>query len=283
MGQNNPDFCSSLGCSELFLKWYLTLCFDGSLNQSHSVLKRWYFLLQCAHKQATPPPGCHNSRRWKGFCSSAFSRGHTGFRVYRFLLFLVVLNLSASFPSRLCLSLYPLSFLYLHLPPFSHPACCLEESLKGPLTGRTGSIVPASGHRAAGSVRAAFIDFRLCRVIKGYSAILVFNSSKDAGETAGEAALQVVGTLHEIDLFVCFQVKQNMMIPSLSSAFVAVHLWTLIKKAPEKSSLCFSSQPHRRCLFQFQYSVPFSSFQRLKGFATTIPWCKHSFLINPVL
>lgn len=39
--------------------------------------------------------------------------------------------------------------------------------------------------------------------------MLDFDSSKDAGE----AALQVVGTLHKIDLFVYFQIQQNMMIP----------------------------------------------------------------------
>lgn len=82
--------------------------------------------------------------------------------------------------------LCPLSFLYLRLPPFSHPACCLEESLQGPLTERTGSIVPKLDHRAAGSARAAFIVFRLCPVIKGYSVILALNASKDAGEAAGE-------------------------------------------------------------------------------------------------
>lgn len=76
-------------------------------------------------------------------------------------------------------------------------------------------------------------------MIKGYSAIVDFNSSKDAGEAAGEAALQVVGTLHEIDLFVCFQVDQNMMIPSLSAAFAAVHLWTLIKKKKRQRKVHF--------------------------------------------
>lgn len=79
-------------------------------------------------------------------------------------------------------------------------------------------MVPASDHRDAGSVRAAFLDFRLCRVIKCDSVILNFDSSKGAGE----AALQVVGTLHKIDLFVYFQTQQNMMIPSLASAFVAL-------------------------------------------------------------
>lgn len=70
----------------------------------------------------------------------------------------------------------------------------------------------------ASTVPAAFIDFRLGRAIKGHSVILELNIAKDAGEAAGEAALQVVGTLHNIDLFACFQIKQIMVIPSLSSA-----------------------------------------------------------------
>lgn len=76
---------------------------------------------------------------------------------YRFLLFMVIFTLSASLPSRLCL-FYPLSFLYLRLPPFSHPAWRNDSRAHWP-----GGQVPCC-HRAAGSVRAAFLDFRLCRV-----------------------------------------------------------------------------------------------------------------------
>lgn len=68
-----------------------------------------------------------------------------------------------------------------------------------------------------------------------YPVILDFHSFKDAAE----AALQVVGTLHKIDFFVGFQVKQS-MIPSLSLAFVALlcicERWL---KVPEKTVALF--------------------------------------------
>lgn len=78
---------------------------------------------------------------------------------------------------------------------FPHYAGSLKESLGGATDRAHSSIVPASDHGAAGSARAAFIDFRLCRVSRGYPVILDLDRSKGAaGEAVGEAAFLVVGT-----------------------------------------------------------------------------------------
>lgn len=140
LGQNIPDYFSSLGC---FLA-FPAVGFNTLLTEvwiKSTLLKTWYFLLQPANKRTT----CWLSKftQMKRLLFGILQGPHRlqaasldSFFSWSFLIY------QPPFSSCLCLS-YPLSFLCLRSLPCSHPACCPEESLEGPLTGSTGSIVPA--------------------------------------------------------------------------------------------------------------------------------------------
>lgn len=101
--------------------------------------------------------------------------------VDRFPFFSIVFNLSASFPSLLCLSSISAAasfFFSLHVA-WRHHSWARRP-------GGAVLLCQTPDHRAAGSVLAAFIVFGLCPVIKGVSVILAIEMLEKLLVSAGE-------------------------------------------------------------------------------------------------
>lgn len=144
LGQNHPGYCLSLGCFALFLQhFFFTTLFRCRTELNSLCVEKVIFPVKVWKETdcTTPPVVTIHAAKMDYFLLRSAGVTQASLPGYRFLLFMVIFSLSAFLPSRLCLS-YPLSFLYLRLPPFSHSAWRNDSRAHWP-----GGRVPWCQHR----------------------------------------------------------------------------------------------------------------------------------------